>query len=109
MSYLLEERETLVRYDEMDNCWYLESNVRRHITKILKQIDAVEVISQEEENGRVVWISVKLTNLEDYSINPFVRKRTKRELSDEQRQIMAEKMSKIGQKRFLPENKVKQS
>ena len=40
MSYLPEERETIVRYDEMDNCWYFESNVRRHVTKILKMEQA---------------------------------------------------------------------
>ncbi|WEB05487.1 hypothetical protein [Streptococcus anginosus] len=36
MAYLPEERETVIRYDELDNCWYFESNVRRHVTKILK-------------------------------------------------------------------------
>lgn len=40
MAYTLEERETIVRYDEMDNCWYFESNVRKHITKIMKTIDS---------------------------------------------------------------------
>lgn len=36
MAYLPEERETVIRYNELDNCWYFESNVWRHVTKILK-------------------------------------------------------------------------
>lgn len=30
----------IVCYDEMDNCWYFESNVRKYIIKIMKIIDS---------------------------------------------------------------------
>ena len=36
MAYQQEERETVVRYDEQDNAWYFESNVRRHIFKVFE-------------------------------------------------------------------------
>ena len=42
MAYQQEERETVVRYDEQDNTWYIESNVRRHISKFLKMAKAFE-------------------------------------------------------------------
>ena len=86
MAYLPEERETIVRYDELENSWCLESNVRKHITKILKMEDAFETINKELEDGRVISVRAKLANLDDYSINPFVRKR--RKLSDEQREAL---------------------
>ena len=40
MTYSLEERETVIRYDEQDNNWTFESNVRKHMTKILKPEEA---------------------------------------------------------------------
>lgn len=46
MGYLPEERETLIRYDELDNCWYFESNVRRHVTKILKMEHAFDSVEK---------------------------------------------------------------
>ncbi len=91
MAYLPEERETIVRYDELENSWYLESNVRRHITKILKTEEAFESVDKELENDRVVSVRAKLSNLDDYSVSPFVRKRVKRELTDEQRKIISER------------------
>lgn len=86
MAYLPEERETIVRYDELENSWYIESNVRKHITKILKTEEAFESVDKQLEDGRVIQVRAKLSNLNDYSINPFVRKR--RKLSDEQREAL---------------------
>ena len=37
--YLPEERETVIRFDELDNTWYFETSVRKHITKIEKRIE----------------------------------------------------------------------
>lgn len=37
--YLPEERETVIRFDELDNAWYFETSVRKHITKIEKRIE----------------------------------------------------------------------
>ncbi|MCY7156708.1 hypothetical protein [Streptococcus gallolyticus] len=90
MAYLPEERETIIRYDELENSWYLESNVRKHITKILKTEEVFESVDKELENGRVVSVRAKLSNLDDYLISPFVRKRVKRELTDEQREQLRE-------------------
>ena len=36
MAYQQEERETVVRYDELENTWYIETNVRRHISKFFE-------------------------------------------------------------------------
>ena len=51
MAYQQEERETVVRYDEQDNAWYFESNVRRHISKFLKMAKAFEELHEEKEAG----------------------------------------------------------
>ena len=47
MAYLPEERETVIRYNELDNCWYFETSVRRHITKIEKRIELYEILYEE--------------------------------------------------------------
>lgn len=51
MAYQHEERETVVRYDEQDNAWYIETNVRRHISKFLKMSKAFEELHEEKEAG----------------------------------------------------------
>lgn len=60
MTYSLEERETVIRYDEQDNNWTFESNVRKHMTKILKLEEAFESINKELENGRVISVRATL-------------------------------------------------
>ena len=32
-----EERETLLRFDYLDQCWYVETSVPTHITKFKKR------------------------------------------------------------------------
>ncbi|HGC8437075.1 TPA: hypothetical protein ACG2KK_001828 [Streptococcus agalactiae] len=98
MAYTLEERETIVRYDEMDNCWYFESNVRKHITKIMKTIDSCQILGQEKEDDLIIWIHAKLTNLDDYMVSPFVRKRVKREMTEEQREEARKRMARLHSK-----------
>ncbi|HGD6505585.1 TPA: hypothetical protein ACIZ50_002044 [Streptococcus agalactiae] len=73
MAYTLEERETIVRYDEMDKCWYFESNVRRHVTKILKMEHAFDEIEKELENDFCIYVRAKLSDLNNFSVNPFVQ------------------------------------
>uniref|UniRef100_UPI003F68C0AC hypothetical protein n=1 Tax=Streptococcus pluranimalium TaxID=82348 RepID=UPI003F68C0AC len=90
MAYLAEERETVIRYDEQDNTWHFESNIRKHITKILKTEDAFESVDKEIEDGRVISVRAKLSNLDDFMVNPFVK--NKRKLSDEQKRKMAERL-----------------
>ena len=77
MAYQQEERETVVRYDEQENAWYFESNVRRHISKILKTSKAFEELIEEKEAGRVVSIRAKLSDLDNFSVSPFVRNKRK--------------------------------
>ena len=93
MAYLPEERETVIRYDELDNCWYFESNVRRHVTKILKMEHAFESVEKELENDFCVYVQAKLSNLDDFSVSPFVRKKAK--LTEEQKRERAERLKSI--------------
>lgn len=59
MAYTLEERETIVRYDEMDKCWYFESNVRRHVTKILKMSMHS---TKSKKSSRMIFVSMFVQN-----------------------------------------------
>ncbi|MDR2977401.1 MAG: hypothetical protein LBV19_08975 [Streptococcaceae bacterium] len=90
MAYSLEERETLVRYDEMDDCWYFESNVRKHITRILRNPEAVEIIDRQLENSRIIWLMAKLKV--GFTVAPFPR--AKRILTDEEKTRQAILMKK---------------
>ena len=91
--YLLEERETLIRYDEFDDCWYFDSNVRKHISKILKSESAFETVDKELEDGRVIAVSAKLSDLENFLVNPFVKSKPK--LTKEQKRKRSEKMKEL--------------
>ena len=55
-----EEMETVCNYDVLEQCWYIESTYRRHITKLMKQYDNVEIVSQYP-NGTPTQVRVKLT------------------------------------------------
>ena len=55
-----EEMETICNYDALEQCWYIESTYRSHITKLLKQYDNVEIISQLP-SGTPTQVRVKLT------------------------------------------------
>lgn len=71
MAYLPEERETLIRYDELDDVWIFETNVRRHITKIEKRIDLYEILSEElDERGRRIYIRAKMKK---GTVSPFAK------------------------------------
>ena len=71
MSYLPEERETVIHYDEFDNCWIFETNVRRHITRIEKRLELYEILSEElDERGRRICIRVKMTS---GTVSPFAK------------------------------------
>ncbi|MEW4354076.1 hypothetical protein AB1I63_04140 [Streptococcus pneumoniae] len=98
MGYLPEERETVIRYDEFDNCWFFESNVRRHVTKILKMEHAFDSVEKELENDFCIYVRAKLSNLEDFSVNPFVK--NKRKLSEEQKA----EISRRAKMRFSSDN-----
>ncbi|SUN08228.1 Uncharacterised protein [Streptococcus acidominimus] len=102
--YLSEEKETLIRYDELDKCWYFESNVRKHINKILKLESYFETITKEVEGGKIISVSAKLSDLDNYSVHPFVR--IKRKLSQsEKTRLTRHFQSENSQK--CPENRTK--
>lgn len=87
MAYLPEERETVIRYDELDNCWYFESNVRRHITKIEKRIELYEILSEEfDERGNRIYIQAKMLEAD---VSPFAK--PKRKISAEQKRALSER------------------
>ena len=93
MAYLTEERETVIHYDELENAWTFESNVRLHVTKILKMEHAFESIEKEFENDFCIYVRAKLKNLEDFSVSPFVK--NKRKMTEEQRQEISERMKRV--------------
>ncbi len=71
MTYLPEERETVINYDELSDCWTFETSVRRHITKIEKRLDLYEIISEElDERGRRIYIHVKM---KIGTVSPFAK------------------------------------
>lgn len=71
MAYLPDERETIIRYDELENAWYFETSVRRHITKIEKRLDLYEIISEElDERGRRIYIRAKMIK---GTVSPFAK------------------------------------
>ena len=71
MAYLPEERETVIHYDELENAWYFETSVRRHITKIEKRLGLYEILGQElDERGRRIYIRAKL---KQGTVSPFAK------------------------------------
>lgn len=54
-----EEQETTCIYDHQLGQWVIESNVRKHITKLMKQYPEAEVIEQYS-HGTPVFIRVVL-------------------------------------------------
>lgn len=36
VPWQLEERETLVRFDAIDNCWYISTNIQKHYSRFKK-------------------------------------------------------------------------
>lgn len=79
MVYTTEEKETLIRYDELENCWYFDSNIKRHINRILRFESIFEYVNKELQENKIISVSTKLSDLENFSVNPFVK--TKRKLS----------------------------
>lgn len=78
MAYLPGERETVIHYDELDNCWSFETSVRRHITKIEKRIDLYEILSEElDERGRRIYIRAKM---KQGTVSPFAKPPRKQSL-----------------------------
>lgn len=71
--YFKEERETVILFSEQENSWCVQTNVRKHINKFLKKEDYFEWIEKEEENGKVISIVAKLSDLERFTFNPSIK------------------------------------
>lgn len=73
--YFKEERETVILFSEQENSWSIQTNVRKHINKFLKKEDYFEWIEKEEEDGKVISIVPKLSDLERFAFNPSIKVR----------------------------------
>ena len=100
-SYLMDERETVLLYSEIDNAWTISTNVRKHITKLMKRPETYKVIREEkdEETGRTIYIEVLVDDLANVTLSPFPRPKVKREMTEEEREAARERMRKLAAKR----------
>ena len=73
--YFKEERETVILFSEQEHSWSIQTNVRKHINKFLKKEDYFEWIEKEEEDGKVISIVAKLSDLERFAFNPSIKVR----------------------------------
>ena len=95
-SYSVDERETVILYSEADKSWSISTNVRKHITKLMKRPEIYQVIREEkdEETGRTIYIEVLVDDLSKVSISPFPRPKRKREYTEEELQKLRERLAK---------------
>ena len=90
-----EERETLLRFDYLDQCWYVETSVPTHITKFKKQ--GWEIVSQTlSKDGSVQAVEFKCDNPSSISIGNAEKR--KRELTEEQRENLRQRMKEMRKK-----------
>lgn len=88
-GYSREEMETNLNFDAVDECWYIESNYRKHMTKLINTYkDKVEVV-EEYENGTPVKVRVKLED------DLITFRSGKKKLSEEQKEKLAKARSKV--------------
>lgn len=90
--YEITERETFAHYDELEDSWTIETNVRKHITKLMKKIDLIEILDQEINpvNGLPSYVRAKV-KMDKANVNPIPN--AKRELTEEQRLAIRERLS----------------
>lgn len=100
-SYLMDERETVLLYSEIDNAWTISTNVRKHITKLMKRPETYKVIREEkdEETGRTIYIEVLVDDLANVTLSPFPYPKVKREMTEKEREAARERMRKLAAKR----------
>ena len=90
-----EERETLLRFDYLDQCWYVETSVPTHITKFKKQ--GWEIVSQTlSKDGSIQAVEFKCDNPSSITIG----KAEKKKLTEEQRKIVTERLQKARNKKL---------
>ena len=92
MGYSTEEQELFLHYDAADKEWRIETNVWNMIKKY-KPMLKPESIVEEVEDGRVVSIRGVL-DTDRFKVS--VSKRPpKRELTEEQREVLQARMAKM--------------
>lgn len=93
-GYSRGEMETHLNYDALDECWYIETNYRPHITKLMNTYkDKVEVVEQYE-NGTPVYVKVKLED------DLITFRKGKRVLSEEQKEQKKKQLAKARKNKF---------
>ena len=92
-----EEREVNLTYSEVDNKWYADVTVWKYMNKFKKQGWKV-VSTQYYPNGDIIAMQFEAP-AHAITIRPY--EKIKREVSEEQRQSMAERMKKLQDKRKL--------
>ena len=97
ISYTIsqEERETLLRYDYLDQCWYVETSVPTHITKFKKQ--GWEIVSQTvNENGNVQVVEFKCDNPSSITIGKAEKRKI--QITEEHRESLRQRMKEMRKK-----------
>lgn len=96
-SLSLEERETIPVYEEITDSWSVYSNVRKHITKLMKIFSEDEITKVTvNENGTVLEIWIDNASFEQVS---FRSKSKPRNMTDEQRAALSERMKNLHRKK----------
>ena len=91
-----DERETIINYSELDNKWVVDSSVPKHIRKFEKQ-GWLCTGKQYYPDGTLMAAQFECPP-HGISIRPF--EKIKREMSDEQRLVMSERMKKMQESRI---------
>ena len=90
-----EERETLLRYDYLDQCWYVETSVPTHITKFKKQ--GWEIVSQTVNHlGNVQVVEFKCDNPSSITIGKAEKR--KMQITEEHRESLRQRMKEMRKK-----------
>jgi len=90
-----DERETILLYSESDNCWVADSSVAKNIRKFEKQ--GWECTGKQYYPDGTLMAAQFKAPYHAINIRPF--EKIKREMSDEQRQVMSERMKKMQESR----------
>ena len=90
-----EERETLLRFDYLDQCWYVETSVPTHITKFKRQ--GWEIVSQTlSKDGSIQAVEFKCDNPSSISIGNAEKRKI--QITEEHRESLRQRMKEMRKK-----------
>ena len=90
-----EERETLLRFDYLDQCWYVETSVPTHITKFKKR--GWEIVSQTlSKDGSIQAVEFKCDNPSSISIGKAEKRKI--QITEEHRESLRQRMKEMRKK-----------